>query len=177
MVTKDFKIMEKQIKAIETEYKGYLFRSRTEARWAIYFDALGVKWEYEYDGYHLEGESGYLPDFYFPKYDAFGEVKPSNFEKDDRHRAFVEQSGKFLLLFIGPPSDEDNILMWKEADGDVRTIEGRAFMDQVFLKYGIMYFGTMVSADVGPLDYAIRKAKQARFEHGAKNEIIPFFLL
>lgn len=35
------------IKAIETSYKGYRFRSRTEARWAVFFDALGVRWEYE----------------------------------------------------------------------------------------------------------------------------------
>ena len=30
------------IKAIETEYNGYKFRSRLEARWAVFFDALGV---------------------------------------------------------------------------------------------------------------------------------------
>ena len=28
-----------EIKAIQTEYKGYLFRSRLEARWAVFFDA------------------------------------------------------------------------------------------------------------------------------------------
>ena len=39
------------MKAIETEYKGYKFRSRLEARWAIFFDACGVRWEYEPEGY------------------------------------------------------------------------------------------------------------------------------
>jgi hypothetical protein len=29
-----------EIKAIETSYKGYRFRSRLEARWAVFFDAL-----------------------------------------------------------------------------------------------------------------------------------------
>ena len=33
-----------RIKAIETSYKGYLFRSRLEARWAVFFDALGLVW-------------------------------------------------------------------------------------------------------------------------------------
>lgn len=33
--------------AIETEYGGYKFRSRLEARWAVFFDMLGIKWEYE----------------------------------------------------------------------------------------------------------------------------------
>ena len=41
------------LKAIETEYKGYRFRSRLEARWAVFFDACGVSWEYEPEGYDL----------------------------------------------------------------------------------------------------------------------------
>lgn len=49
-------------KAIETKYKGYRFRSRLEARWAIYFDAIGWKWDYEPEGFELDGER-YLPDF------------------------------------------------------------------------------------------------------------------
>lgn len=52
------------MKAIETQYKGYRFRSRLEARWAVFFDALGIEWEYEPEGYDL-GEAGwYLPDFF-----------------------------------------------------------------------------------------------------------------
>lgn len=42
-----------ELKAIQTEYKGYLFRSRLEARWAVFLDSLGVKWEYEPEGYDL----------------------------------------------------------------------------------------------------------------------------
>ena len=54
------------IKAIQTQYKGYSFRSRLEARWAVFFDALGAEWEYEAQGYDL-GELGYyLPDFWLP---------------------------------------------------------------------------------------------------------------
>ena len=51
------------MKAIETEYKGYLFRSRLEARWAVFFDACGVKWEYEPEGFDLGDGLYYLPDF------------------------------------------------------------------------------------------------------------------
>ena len=52
------------IKAIDTVYRGYKFRSRLEARWAVFFDSLGIEWEYEKEGYEL-GELGrYLPDFY-----------------------------------------------------------------------------------------------------------------
>lgn len=51
------------MKAIETEYKGYRFRSRLEARWAVFFDACGVKWEYEPEGFDLGDGLYYLPDF------------------------------------------------------------------------------------------------------------------
>lgn len=52
-----------EIKAIQTEYKGYRFRSRLEARWALFFDACGVEYEYEPEGYHLGNGLVYLPDF------------------------------------------------------------------------------------------------------------------
>ena len=51
------------MKAIQTEYKGYRFRSRLEARWAVFFDACGVAWEYEPEGYDLGNGLYYLPDF------------------------------------------------------------------------------------------------------------------
>jgi hypothetical protein len=50
------------IKAIETEYAGCRFRSRLEARWAVFFDTLGIKWRYESQGYELPS-GRYLPDF------------------------------------------------------------------------------------------------------------------
>lgn len=63
------------IQAIETSYKGYRFRSRLEARWAVFFDALGIKWEYEKEGYHTP-IGGYLPDFWLDDYRCFVEIKP-----------------------------------------------------------------------------------------------------
>lgn len=51
------------IKPIETVYNGYRFRSRLEARWAVFFDAIDAEWEYEPEGYKLPGGTLYLPDF------------------------------------------------------------------------------------------------------------------
>lgn len=53
------------VRAIETRYAGCLFRSRLEARWAVFFDALGVTWEYEPQGYvcGTRRPRRYLPDF------------------------------------------------------------------------------------------------------------------
>jgi hypothetical protein len=77
-----------KFKAIETYYKGYRFRSRLEARWAIFFDALNLKWVYEDEGFtfhnipvrcygnKFENYSGsYLPDFYFPELNYYMEIK------------------------------------------------------------------------------------------------------
>jgi hypothetical protein len=51
------------MQAIQTRYAGYLFRSRMEARWAVAFDAMKVKWEYEPEGFKLPSGIYYLPDF------------------------------------------------------------------------------------------------------------------
>jgi hypothetical protein len=57
------------IKAIETKYGGYRFRSRLEARWAVFFDHAGLRemWDYETQGYEIPTSLGtlrYLPDFW-----------------------------------------------------------------------------------------------------------------
>jgi hypothetical protein len=65
------------IKAIETQYAGCRFRSRTEARWAVFFGHMGWSWEFEPEGF--ETPSGrYLPDFrlHAPGGDRWFEVKP-----------------------------------------------------------------------------------------------------
>jgi hypothetical protein len=62
------------VKAIETVYSGYRFRSRLEARWAVFFDALGIRWEYEKEGYDLDGLY-YLPDFWLPEQQYWVEIK------------------------------------------------------------------------------------------------------
>ena len=51
------------IKAIPTRYAGCHFRSRLEARWAVFFDALGVAWEYEPETFQLQHVGPYTPDF------------------------------------------------------------------------------------------------------------------
>lgn len=51
------------IAPIQTTYKGYRFRSRLEARWAVFFSALELTWEYEPEGFVLPSGRHYLPDF------------------------------------------------------------------------------------------------------------------
>lgn len=73
------------MKNIETLYNGYRFRSRAEARWAVFFDTCGIKYVYEPEGYELSDGTKYLPDFYLPESDSFFEVK-GILSKKDKHK-------------------------------------------------------------------------------------------
>lgn len=95
------------IKAIETSYKGYRFRSRLEARWAVFFDTLGVKWEYEKEGYDLGEHGWYLPDFWLPQSKSWVEIKPADYKGNSNgSKAFAALSSHFkypILLVKGSP--------------------------------------------------------------------------
>jgi hypothetical protein len=78
-------------RVIPTRYAGCLFRSRLEARWAVFFDALEVRWQYETEGFILP--SGYyLPDFWLADERLWLEVKGAEPEEDelDRWLEFAE---------------------------------------------------------------------------------------
>lgn len=156
------------IKPIETIYKGYRFRSRLEARWAVFFDALGIEWKYENEGYDL-GELGwYLPDF---------EIETESFGK-----WFVEIKG-----------DKNDIVGIKKAQFlDHYTPDEfmgcRIFSELDFIKeskligieetglYAVPIFddeynfsiikACMLGVTRDEYNEAIAKSRQARFEHG-----------
>lgn len=116
-----------EIKAIETQYKGYRFRSRIEAKWALFFDLFGVEWEYEAEGYTFDGQC-YLPDFWFPK--SFGgfeyaEVKPNIIDNKEKKYeriliAFVKAKKTNLIVLDGPPDNKSYFyLEYDAALGDI----------------------------------------------------------
>ena len=96
------------LKAIETSYKGYKFRSRLEARWAVFFDSLHIKWEYEKEGFNLPS-GPYLPDFFLP--DIHGGLWTEIKAEEDRTLELAEEKLKdlsahlevYTALFIGDP--------------------------------------------------------------------------
>ena len=92
------------IKAIETVYNGYRFRSRLEARWAVFFDALGIEYQYEPEGFDLGEDGWYLPDFYLPNEKLYVEVKGENPDDDYslKLKSFRD-SVKGILLVVGDP--------------------------------------------------------------------------
>ena len=76
--------------AIPTTYSGHKFRSRLEARWAVFFDAAGIRWIYEPEGIPLPF-GWYLPDFILPEHGWLIEIKPRMNNRRPKHRVFVWQ--------------------------------------------------------------------------------------
>lgn len=73
--------------SIPTVYAGIRFRSKLEADWARAFDAIGVFWEYEKQGYYF-GNTFYLPDFFLPHSKQWVEVK-GEWEPADLKKAYA----------------------------------------------------------------------------------------
>lgn len=63
---------------IPTDYNGLTYRSKTEAKWAVFMDRLEIMHDYEIQGWDTDGE-WYLPDFVI--FGALGtiwaEIKPT----------------------------------------------------------------------------------------------------
>lgn len=122
------------IKAIETRYAGCLFRSRLEARWAVFFDTLGIRWEYEKEGYDL-GEAGwYLPDFWLPRPQCFVEIKGVECSDKDRIKCETlhKQSGFSVFIAVGNIGEHQWIEFggyWKEKPASTRSLYANGFVD------------------------------------------------
>lgn len=149
-----------KIKAIETEYNGYRFRSRLEARWAVFFDNARIKYEYEPEGFELSCGK-YLPDFFLPDFDIYVEIKPfdrtvvkcvgDNNKWEQKCATFRDETGHAILLCYGEPAED----IWKElfafyttdsgggcADFDAlfREINGEVFLVALDLRRdGVVY--------------------------------------
>ena len=193
------------MKAIDTQYKGYNFRSRLEARWAVFFDALGLKWEYEPEGFELEDGTKYLPDFkvQYPgrweeeKHYEWFEVKSSlknmtreewlkvlKFQKENGHSGIYILDGTPDLKMYNVASDSindfygcreeiDNLIElianekpfsvyddFKRAGVALWSHKGRTWWDEYENFWDDRGWGQE------DLEYACKKARSARFEHG-----------
>jgi len=102
---KEIVIMESLKKnARNTYYNGYYFRSRLEARWAIWFYWMEIKYHYEIETYKINGFS-YLPDFWIPSFNIWIEVKPDMPSLMEIKKAIrvQENTGYQVIFFIGQP--------------------------------------------------------------------------
>jgi hypothetical protein len=183
-------------RAIETVFKNYRFRSRLEARWGVYFEAIGLPWEYEPEGFDLDGV-WYLPDFRVKTAqgeDIWYEVKPKGVKSDAKFDLFAKTLEKADVdgmyraeLLSGDPVDViekshvcfrcGQIHAYQDWVGcypcEVETIEdgeGPGFMGLTTQPW--KGFVEVVSGDQSSvrikIEHAALTARQARFEHGAK---------
>ncbi len=51
------------MQSIQTFYNGTYYRSRLEARWAVFFDEMKIPFEYEPKAFKLKDKYTYIPDF------------------------------------------------------------------------------------------------------------------
>lgn len=181
---------------IETYYKGYRFRSRLEARWAVYLDAINAKWEYEPEGFDLGNGLYYLPDFLIHAGKNAGGRTPENFylevkgvpTKEDGRKCEIF-STSFPLLIVGQiyrggGDFIDDLFGFFVIDDDgyevgcirdsFNYIDGDSYPCCICaaLNGGIGLYGPDWYLDCeNPADEiktvkAAQKARQARFEHG-----------
>lgn len=113
--------MARTIDAIKTIYDGITYRSRTEARWAVFFKELSLDFKYEQERIEFEDGTTYLPDFYIEDFDCYFEVKGNddNLVIEEAKKAKqLSLTGKKVLLAIGAPSPvTPNILYLNRTDG------------------------------------------------------------
>jgi hypothetical protein len=108
-------------RAIETFYNGYRFRSRLEARWAVFYDTLRIPYRYEMQGFVLPGGVPYLPDFWLPEQDCWIEIKgqePTGVERQ-KAEALCRETKKNVYVFYGDCWYPDDLWPpeWAEPDG------------------------------------------------------------
>lgn len=92
------------MKSIPTTYNGVKYRSRVEARWAVFFDAMGWPATYEQEGFDLDGV-WYLPDFWLSSFGIYVEIKADEPlpEELEKCRRLALLSGKLVWLLAGSP--------------------------------------------------------------------------
>lgn len=159
------------IKPIQTFYKGYHFRSRLEARWAVFFDTLKLEWEYEKEGFELDA-GRYLPDFWISTVNMWAEIKPKHFSGTEKLLCvqLANHTGYPVLILDGVPEN-------KPYDG----VDRDGFLCEYCLTNYHNYPQEEHRFYAMPSDYekqwddtefAVEAARSARFEHGETPEFV-----
>lgn len=139
------------MKPIETVYNGYRFRSRLEARWAVLFDALGVPYEYEPEGFKLDNGMHYLPDFRVQCWGNRGQIW------DEPYDLWIEIKGRIF------PEDECKLQNFANANFSSGMC-GMEYVENPLLVLGDIpsnpvameqYFWGMEQHEIAPFSYQL----------------------
>jgi len=155
------------IKAIETEYNGYRFRSRLEARWAVFLDALGVKYEYEPEGFELPSGKKYLPDFKVKCHGKRGSCSDEPFD------LYIEVKGRMtqddadkIREFAGK---HENEVYEIEIENPVLIVGGIPPKDCSYDSNALGAYDGMDGTDVYPFNYQLVDGDMFAAYPAAKN--------
>ena len=154
-----------------TQYNGYEFKSRTEARWAVFFDSLGIKYTYEHQDFWLNGVR-YLPDFWLPDlcFDGcFAEIKGYYFTDKEKWKCeqLCRQTKRPVLMITGIPAfDPVDALIFE--NGRIEQYKGAIYGAN---KKGIFWEPAVYDNTIFCKNYsdAIKAAKQYKFEFNPLN--------
>lgn len=179
-----------KIKVIENEYKGYKFRSRLEARWAVFFEEMGFEWRY----LKPKKVEAYLPDFFLPERNTWIEISQKTPKAEDlrKYEAFAERQLKInninFRLFVGdiPTTTSDfgvidhfvknksSLRKYGTILNNIKGIKAYKFLPET---NGVVFYGlwddqpelgstlmrtNWVMDDCRKVDRALNKARQAR---------------
>lgn len=70
-----------------TWFNNYYFRSKLEAKWAVFFEYLKIKWTYEPESFMCDDGSQYTPDFFLPDAILRDGTKPVSCGRDGVYEA------------------------------------------------------------------------------------------
>lgn len=169
--------------AIQTRYDGYAFRSRLEARHAVYFNTLNINWRYEPQGFKLASGECYLPDFYLPnvglrsteEHGLWVEIKGEyNSDEWDSFAQFCrekDENGAFLTERVSSEWSDETNFQAPRWDNHMMFVmcEGCHHVKYEFSEGQYMNCescGGHCSENTRPLTIAQANARSARFEHG-----------
>lgn len=160
------------IRAIETRYSGCRFRSRLEARYAVLFNALRLRWDYEAEGYQT-ADGWYLPDFvlHLPNKDVLFEVKPESEmgSSDPRWWGASVATGLSLIVAYGMPKPDHLGPDHQPGDGQYILVEGDGLWDTSYAFCSCPWCGK-----VG-IEYGGRGARVCGYKaHGLREGEVPF---
>ena len=163
-------------------YNGFKTNSKLEARWMVFFDAFGIKYQYEPDVFKLENGILYRPDFLLTnvnwKYgnNVYCEIKGT----DDFSKIKIEDQVKILsfaeehpiLVFGNLPYSAQDVFYREAVEGqnekDIFTLywDFSIWRNTFFEKHGnVVYMvdRTRRSEPYYECDYALAKARLANF--------------
>lgn len=122
-----------EYKAIETVYGGVRYRSKNEAKWALFFDLVGIC--YEYEPVTVTGMYGikYRPDFWFPEYGRFAEVKSSD---EGIHNPKMAQKLEAAIDWNSTEVSK-GLLLLGNFPFDVRVLHASLLIDYLFCNKGV----------------------------------------